>query len=92
MNEKNKACSSSVPAIITYILTLGGLVVIYCLFRYPIPEDNKAIIYTLLGSCTTVYLSCMAFWFGSNYGALDKAKMLYNSKPIEEIKDESEST
>lgn len=74
-------CKSKVPAVVTYLMTTGGIIVIYLLFTYPIPDDNKSMIYTLLGSCTTVYLACMSYWFGNTHSSNKKDDMLYKSTP-----------
>lgn len=86
---KDEKCKNIIQSIITIILTLGGLFIMYFLFTVPIPEENKPVVYSIISACTTVYVGCMAYWFGGIHRDSEKDKMLFNSKPIDtEVKDE----
>ena len=73
---------SSVPSTLTYIITVGFFVIVLALFLEPIPEQNESLVYTLVGCYTTVFLSCIAYWFGTSFTSQKKDNMLYNSKPL----------
>lgn len=74
---------STVPSILTYLLTCGFFVIMYCLFEDPIPSGNESTVYTLTGAYTTVYLMCISYWFGTTFASNGKDKMIYNSTPSE---------
>lgn len=77
-----KETKSHVPSMLTYLLTGGFFVIMYALFHMPIPAGNEPTVYALIGSYTTVFLSCTAFWFGTSFSSQSKDKMIFNSNPI----------
>lgn len=74
----------NVPAIGFYGITVGffGLL-IFLLFR-PIPDANKASVYTMLGSLGTAWIGCVNYYFGSTSGSRSKDLLLFKSKPVGE--------
>lgn len=74
---------TSVPPILTYILTVGFFIIIFFLFKYQIPKENKAALYTIIGAYTTAYLGCMTYWFGTTFASNHKDTLLYKSKPVD---------
>lgn len=79
MNEKNNKCA--IQAVISIILLLGFLGVILLSFFCDIPESNKAVVYTMIGSYGTASLTCVSFWFGSTFSSSAKDELLYKSTP-----------
>ena len=57
------------PRIGFYAITAGffGLV-LFLLFR-PIPEANKASVYTMLGALGTAWAGCVNYYYGSSSGS-----------------------
>lgn len=58
------AVRDGVPRNIAYALTLGFFALLVGLFYVPIPEANKATVYTLVGGYITVWLASMQYYFG----------------------------
>lgn len=73
MQVKNK---SKMPAVLATALTVGFFGVLSALFFFDIPESNKAIVYTMVGSLGTVWLGAMQFWFGTTQSSSEKNSMI----------------
>lgn len=70
--EREKVLKDMTPAILAYLLSLGLFLIIFALFKYAIPEGNKEVIYLLLGSLATAWVSAMAYYHGSSSGSKQK--------------------
>jgi hypothetical protein len=69
------------PAIGFYLITAGFFSLLVGLLFYPVPEANKAVIYTMTGSLGAAWLGCIAYFYGTTAGSRSKDVMLYNSTP-----------
>jgi len=69
------------PYIGFYLLTAGFFGLLGLMLFHGIPEVNKAVLYTMVGSLGTVWIQSANFLYGSNHMDADTKKMLYNSVP-----------
>lgn len=62
------------PEIGFYLLTFGFFAALICLFHFPIPAENKATVYTMIGSLGTVWLASGMYFYGTtrSSGAKDQ--------------------
>lgn len=57
------------PAILAYVVTVLFGTMLFCLFKYTVPEANEAIVYTMTGALGTVWITAMAYYHGSSRGS-----------------------
>ena len=69
------------PAILAYLLTLMFGLALAALFFLPIPEQNKAVIYLMIGSLGTAWIGAMVYYHGSTSGSAKKNKLLAGMRP-----------
>lgn len=67
---------SPMPAAIVILLTIGVFVTMYALFKYPVPEANKALVYSMAGSLMTAWLSSIHFFVGTTKSSQEKTKLM----------------
>lgn len=72
-----------VQCVITFAIIVQISIILFFLFKGNVPEANKEIIFTLIGSLTAMLLQSFNYFFGSNSSSQEKDKMIYNSKPLE---------
>jgi hypothetical protein len=72
---------SSVPAILSYAITIGFFGILFAIMGGYANENNQPLL-IMLGSLGTAWVSVVAFWFGSTNGSQNKDQMLYNSTPM----------
>ena len=82
---------SKMVAVLTVMLT--GLVssLTYILCFVSIPVDSKEPLLIMLGVVTAVWKDSMSYWWQSTKSSEDKTKMLANSVPANQRRDEDES-
>lgn len=73
---REMAVKDSTPKVLSYGTTIGFFGALTALHFVPIPPENKAIIYSMVGSLGTVWILQMGYYFGSSRGSDDKTKML----------------
>jgi hypothetical protein len=71
---------SSVPAVLSYGITLGFFGILTCLLMGYAQENNQPLL-VMLGSLGTAWVCVVSFWFGSTNGSQKKDQMLFNSTP-----------
>ena len=64
------------PEIGFYVLTIGFFTALFCLFHFPIPADNKSIIFTAMGALTTVWIASATYFYGTTRGSANKDQVL----------------
>jgi hypothetical protein len=76
------ATKSNTPYIGFYLLSVGFFGLLLAMLFHAIPESNKAVLYTMVGSLGTVWISSANFLYGQTH--LDEAtrNMLYSSTPM----------
>lgn len=70
--KREMEVKDATPAVLAYVVTalFGGVLI--ALFKYAIPEANKATIYTMVGALGTVWITAMAYYHGSSRGSARK--------------------
>jgi hypothetical protein len=63
------ATRSSTPDVLTYLTTAGFFVALIGGFVMAIPEASKGIVFSMIGSLGTVWITQMGFYFGSSLGS-----------------------
>lgn len=71
---------STVPAVLTYLLTFGFFGVLAAMFMYPELKESAPLM-IMLGSLGTAWTGACAFWFGTTNGSQTKNELLANSTP-----------
>lgn len=70
------------PRNLAYFMTIAFFTALVLLFFLPIPDNNKASVYTMLGSLGTVWLMAMTFYFGTNHQNTVQASIIAQAEPI----------
>lgn len=78
--DMHAVVKSSVPAILSYGITLGFFGILLGFMSGEVAESQAVLI--MLGSLGTAWVSVVAFWFGSTNGSQRKDQMLFDSTPI----------
>ena len=71
------------PAIGFYLITAGFFGLLTAMLFLPIPESNKAVLYTMTGSLGTAWIACVSYYYGTTRSSGVKDQMLYNSTPTD---------
>lgn len=79
--EMQVATKSLTPPILTALITLGFFSLLALLMFHDVPDANKAIIDTVIGSLGTAWLVCVHFWFGSTDSGNRATDALAQSSP-----------
>lgn len=72
---------SWVPPALTLVITLGFFGLVVGLMFANVPDANRAIFYSLIGSLGTAWMGCIHFWFGDTNSSNDKTQLLAQSQP-----------
>ena len=78
--EMQGLTKSSVPAVLSYAITLGFFGILTSILLGYAADNNQPLL-IMLGSLGTAWISVVAFWFGSTNASHAKDEMLYNSTP-----------
>ena len=73
---------SSVPAVLSYGITIGFFGILISIMRDPAAATNQPLL-IMLGSLGTAWIAVVTFWFGSTNGSQKKDQMLFNSTPLD---------
>lgn len=71
---------SEVPAVLTYLLTIGFFGVLFAMFKNPEMKESAPLM-IMLGSLGAAWTGACAFWFGTTHGSNMKNELLANSHP-----------
>jgi hypothetical protein len=74
---------SWVPPVLTLFITLGFFGLVAALMFANVPDANRAIFYSLIGSLGTAWIATIHFWFGDTNSGNDKTAMIAKAQPIE---------
>lgn len=75
------ATKSLTPPLLTLTITVGFFGLLVMLFFVNVPEANKAIVYSCVGSLGTAWLVAVHFWFGDTQASARKTELLAQSTP-----------
>jgi hypothetical protein len=81
--DMQKSNKSWVPAALTLFITAGFFSLIAALMLTHVPDDNKAILYTLVGTLGTAWLGAIHFWFGDTQASGIKTQIIAKAQPVE---------
>ncbi|MDN8037475.1 hypothetical protein [Burkholderia vietnamiensis] len=73
---------SWVPPVLTLFITLGFFGLVAAMMFCNIPDANKAIFYSLVGSLGTAWLATIHFWFGDTNSSNDKTAIIAQAQPV----------
>lgn len=79
--EMLKVTRSKVPAILTFIVTIGYFAVLIGMMLKQFQVADSQVMLMMLGQLGTAWGVCLSFWMGTTSGSKDKTEMLANSKP-----------
>ena len=71
-NNKYSKMPSIIVILLTAIVAVGG----YCLFVIPIPSENEASLYLLLGTIIAKWGDSIAYWVGTTRSSQEKTRRL----------------
>jgi hypothetical protein len=66
------AVRDNTPKVLAYGVTIGFFLALLGLNLLPIPAENRATIYSMVGSLGTVWILIMGYYFGSSSGSASK--------------------
>lgn len=75
------ATPSWVPAALSIAVTAGYFGVLIGMMSGMLKVDDSEVLLMMLGSLTTAWGSCLAYWMGTTRDSGDKSKMLAQSSP-----------
>jgi hypothetical protein len=81
--DMQTANKSPVPAWLTFCVTVGFFGMLAALFVVNVPEANKAIVFSFIGTLGTAWLVIMHFWFGSTADTAQVNDLLAKSTPAD---------
>lgn len=81
--EREAAVRDRTPQIGFFIITAGFFGLIVFLLFVPVPMENKASVYTMLGTLGTAWVASVQYYFGSTAGSKEKNGLLWKSSPNE---------
>jgi len=81
--RKNQAATGSkTPDILAFLLTAGFFGALASLIIFPVPDANKAIVYSMVGILGTVWVGSMAYWNGTTAAGARKTELLSQAPAI----------
>lgn len=83
----NLSGKTKMPGILSILLTIGVFFWGYLLVTYNIPDQNKSIFFTFLGSYMTAWMMSVGYYFGTTFASGTKDNMIYNSTPANKESD-----
>ncbi len=64
------------PEVGFYLLTITFGFFLHWLFKYPVPADNKAIVYSAMGGLSTLVIMAATYFYGTTRGSEKKTDIL----------------
>lgn len=77
--KREETVKDFTPSILAYSITVGFFVLIYWLMHIDVPADNKAIVYSLVGSLGSTWGLAMGYYFGSSRSSSQKTQGLLDA-------------
>jgi len=74
---------SWVPPVLTILITVGFFGLVATLMLASVPEANKAIMYSLIGSLGTAWIGVVHFWFGDTMASTEKTNIIAKAQPVD---------
>lgn len=70
--QREEIVRDNTPAVLAYLLTAGVIALIVCLFIIDIPQDNKAVMFSVTGAVVGTWGIAMAYYFGSSASGVQR--------------------
>jgi len=70
------AVKDSTPRYLAYLTTAGFFLSLVGAFLVPIPDSSKGIVFSMIGSLGTVWITQQGYYFGSSSGSASKSDAL----------------
>lgn len=64
--QREEVVKDWTPAVLVYLTTVGFFGSLAALFHFTVPPDSKPLVYSLLGSLGTVWITQMSYYFGTS--------------------------
>jgi len=74
--DREKSVRDFTPEVGFYLLVITFAFFLRWLFKYPIPADNKAIIYSAMGSLGTLVIMAATYFYGTTRGSEKKTDII----------------
>ena len=73
---------SYIPATLTIGLGIAFVATLWCLFKFPIPAENRDVVVYMCGQLAAGFSAALAFWLGTTRESANKNVLLANSAPV----------
>jgi hypothetical protein len=80
---RENAVRDHTPRNLVYILSAGFFSCLFALMFLVVPDTNKAIIFSMVGSLGTCWLSSVAYFFGTTASSAHKTDLIAQAEPVE---------
>lgn len=80
--KREMAVRDYTPEVGFYLLVIVYLYALHWVFKYPVPTDNKALVYTMLGSLGTLLVTAATYFYGTTRGSEAKTQLLAQAPPV----------
>jgi hypothetical protein len=70
------ALKDNTPSVLVYLTTTGFFASLLGAFLVTIPDSSKGIVFSMIGSLGTVWITQMGFYFGSSMGSASKTDVI----------------
>ena len=81
--KREETIKDHTPAVGFYLMTFGFFGLLGLMLFHQIPEANKAVLFTMVGSLGTAWLAAVYYYYGKSSTDPAKDHMLYNSTPAD---------
>ena len=81
--KRQESIKDWTPTVGFYGITLGFFGLLIGSLFHQIPEANKAIVYSMIGSLGTAWIGVVSYFYGASHSAKDAMSMIYNSTPTD---------
>jgi hypothetical protein len=71
------------PTIGFFLLLTGFFTMLVLLCKFPIPNENKATVYTMVGSLGTLVIMAATFFYGTTRDSGRKTELLAQAQPVD---------
>lgn len=72
--SKTTNARTDLSARLALLVTLGFFGVVACVAVFPVPEESREILYSVIGTMGTGFAMVLSYYFGSSRGGDDIAK------------------
>ena len=74
--KREEVVKDKTPAVLVYLTTMGFFASLLGAFMVTIPESSKGIVFSMIGSLGTVWITQMGYYFGTSIGSAHKTDIL----------------